>query len=135
MWKYLNQRCWLTDNQRKCVVKRNQLTLYLMGPPNPNYDPLAPLPAVDAPIATLSDLLKNYVEIEVADHKCNPSSNTTINGLTCMSFECKLTTKSPHFETVCENILEMVNQCDWLGTFTDSCSTRAGKVIFEMIGS
>ncbi|XP_037045331.1 uncharacterized protein LOC119080860 [Bradysia coprophila] len=134
MWKYLNQRCWLTDVERKCIVKGGQLTIYLIGPPNPNYDPLEPLPTVTAPIATLGDVLKYYPELEISNHKCNPTTNTTASGLTCMSIECKLRAESPCFETVCENILETMNQCKWLGDFENTCSTRAGKVIFEMTG-
>lgn len=134
MWKYVNQRCWISDFERKCFVRGNRLTMILTGPPNPNYDPMKPLPIVTAPVATLADVLKYYPAAEFADHICSATSNIGNDGLTCLSIECKLTKESPKPDIVCENIAEYLNQCGWLGATKNKCSNKDDKLFLEISG-
>lgn len=134
MWKYVNQVCWLTDVERKCIVKGKQLTLQLTGPPNPDYDPMEPLPIVKAPVATLADVMKYYPSAEMADHICSSKSTVVHDGLTCLSIQCKLTPQSPKPEKLCQNIIAFINQCEWLGATKTKCDSKDGKVVLHVTG-
>lgn len=134
MWKYINQQCWLTDTDHKCVVKGKQMTMYLIGPPNRNYDPNEPLPVVTAPVATLAKVMKYYPAAEFADHICSSTYDVDKDERTCLLIQCKLTDQSPKPEKVCENLLKDLNQCGWLGATKNKCTSKDGKVFYEIIG-
>lgn len=134
MWKYINQQCWLSDAERKCLVKGKEMTLLLIGPPNPNYDPMEALPIVNAPVATLAAVVKYYPAAEFGGHICSSTSSVGNDGLTCLLIQCKLTAQSPKPEIVCENIKEYLNQCEWLGATKNKCSSENGKVFYEIVG-
>lgn len=130
----MNQQCMLSDVERNCVVKGNHLTMHMIGPPDPKYNPLEPLPIVTAPVATLADVLIYYPAAEFADHICSSTFTVDNGGLTCLKVQCKLTKLSPKPETVCKNLMAVLNQCDWLGSTETKCSSKDGKVFLNIIG-
>lgn len=134
MWQYINQQCWLTDAERKCVVEGTQITMYLIGPTNPNYNPLKPLPIMDKPVATLAEVVQYYPAAEFGGHICSSTSMVNDDGQTSLLVQCKLTEQSPKLEKVCENIFDYLNQCEWLGATKTNCSRKDGKVLLEIIG-
>ncbi len=135
MWRYLNQNCVLKNVDRKCVVKGSQLTMYVTGPTNPNYNPLEPFTKITAPVTALADILKHYTSVELADHQCTSTHKKLSNGDRCLTFQCKLTPKSPEPEKICASILETINQCEWLGDVDHECSSEDGKVFFAINGN
>lgn len=130
MYNYINQNNWLVEINYKCCFDSKTLTMTLSGPPNKDKDE----PDVNAPVAALAAILKQFPSADLGGHKCYPSSTLDKNGLTHLLLQCELTCDSPSPQDVCKNIMAYLNQSGWLGKPVTNCSSKKFDLTLEIVG-
>lgn len=95
----------------QCIVQCDDLSMVLIGPPYPDYNPN--IPVFVRPLYTLALVLKQFPEASLGDQKCKSTSDVLSDGLTCLVIECKLACQvSP--KKARKDILSYLNQNHWL---------------------
>lgn len=132
MYNYINQNNWLEDADHQCIDDCEYLSLDLIGPPNPDYNP--DMPVMVRPVFSLSSVLKQFPTASLGGHKCKSTFDVQSDGLTRLVLKCKLTCTSPDPSKARDDILKYLNQNHWLDDAKISCKTKKSCVKLTIVG-
>lgn len=132
LYTYVNHNNWLTDADHHCTDDCEYLSLFFIGPPNPDYNP--DVPAVDRPLFTICSIVKNYSSIVLVGHTCKFKYHVDADGITHLFVKCRLTCKSPSPKQIGEEIFNFMNPNQFLGDAKYTCRSRGRCLILEIVG-